>query len=381
MSEESYSKGLEGVVTAESEICKVDGTGGHLYYRGYSIEDLARESSFEEVVYLLLYEKLPDRNEMDEFRARMRGARSLVPEIQAMIRAYPQTASAMELLQSVISYLSGYVEHTIHHSDKCNCRRTLHQIAQLPTVLACRYRFGNGLDYVEPRDDLSHGANFLYMMHGEEPDPEVGRMMDTCLLMHAEHGFNASTFTARVVASTYSTCYCGISAAVGALNGFLHGGANEGVLSMLEEIGGVDNVEAWLDKALAEKRRVMGMGHRVYKVKDPRAVIMEGFLKALSEKRNDSHHIELLKAIEAAFAERMKEKGKPIYPNVDFFTGSVYTLMGIPKAFFTPIFAMARAAGWLGHILEQRKDNRLYRPTCIYTGPEPRPYVPIESRE
>jgi citrate synthase len=380
VTEKDYAKGLEGIIAAESEICQIDGASGRLYYRGYSIEDLARHSSFEETTYLLLNEKLPTEPELADFARRMRQSRDLSPAIQNMIRDFPPAGSPMELLQSVISYLSSSVEHQIQHSATCNCRRTLHQIAQMTTVLATYRRFREGKSYVESRPDLSHGANFLYQLRGEEPSPGEGRILDTCLLLHAEHGFNASTFTARVVASTYSTCYCSISAAIGALAGFLHGGANERVMNMVDEIGSKANIEPWLDKALSEHRKVMGMGHRVYKAKDPRATVMEEMLADLSQNRDDLRLYEFLKQLEGGFRARMEEKGKPIYPNVDFFSGAVYTMLGIPKYLFTPIFAAARSAGWLAHILEQRKDNRIFRPRALFVGPEPRPYVPLEKR-
>lgn len=380
MAETTYAKGLEGVIAAESDICRIDGANGKLYYRGYSIEDLAEHSSFEETTFLLLNEKLPSKAELDDFSHRMRRSRDLKEPVQDMIRQFPPAGSPMELLQSVISYLSGTVEHQIRHSATCNCRQTLHQIAQMTTVLAAYERFRQGKSYVEPRADLSDGANFLYMLRGEEPSPEEGRIFDTCLVLHAEHGFNASTFTARVVASTYSTCYCSISAAIGALAGFLHGGANERVMDMLDEIGSIDKVDTWLDKALGEHRKVMGMGHRVYKAKDPRSIVMEKMLQQLSERKGDSGVYDMLKAVEKGFRDRMEEKGKPIYPNVDFFSGAVYALLGIPRDLFTPIFAASRSAGWLAHILEQRKDNRLFRPKALYVGPEPRPYVPIQKR-
>lgn len=380
MTDTTYSKGLEGVVAAQSEICLIDGPNGKLHYRGYSIEDLSKHSSYEEITYLLLYEELPTSGALQEFTEKMRKGRELVPEIREMIRTFPEHGSLMELLQSVITYLSGYVKHRIHHSATCDCRNTLHQVAQLTSVIAAYQRFKEGKPYVEPRSDLSHGANFLYMLKGETPDPEEGDIMDKCLLLHAEHGFNASTFTARVVASTFSTCYCAISAATGALYGFLHGGANERVLDMLKEIGTRDNVDAWLDEAIREKKKVMGMGHRVYKAKDPRAVIMEEYLQRLSAKRGDSGKLELLTELERSFRKRMEAKGKLLYPNVDFFSGAVYALLGIPQGLFTPLFAAARSAGWLAHILEQRKDNRLYRPKCLYVGPQGREYVPIEGR-
>lgn len=380
MAETTYAKGLEGVIAAESEICQIDGPNGKLFYRGYSIEDLAEHASFDEITFLLLNEKLPSRRELEDFRRRMRESRQLPPPVREMIQHFPPEGSAMELLQSVIAYLSSSVTHQIQHSANCNCRDTLHQIAQMPVVLATYARFKEGKPYLEPRGDLSDGANFLYLLHGEEPSAEEGRIFDTCLVLHAEHGFNASTFTARVVASTYSTCYCSISAAIGALAGFLHGGANERVMDMLDEIGSKDNVESWLDKTLGEGGKVMGMGHRVYHAKDPRAVIMERMLLDLSREKGDLRLYELLKQIEESFHRRMEEKGKPIYPNVDFFSGSVYTLLGIPRDLFTPLFAAARSAGWLAHILEQRKDNRLFRPKALFVGPQPREYVPLDRR-
>jgi citrate synthase len=332
------------------------------------------------VTYLLLYGELPTGDQLAEFSGRMRNSRDLKPPVVRMIKDFPRDSHPMELLQSVISFLSGYVDHKIEHSPTCNCRMTLHQIAQLPTVISAFHRFRKGQDYVPPRKDLSHGANFLYMLHGEEPDPVEGRIMDRCLILHAEHSFNASTFTARVVASTLSTCYCSIAAAIGALFGSLHGGANEKVMNMIEAIGSVEKAEDYVNKALDSHQKIMGMGHRVYKAQDPRATVMEEFLDTLSSKKNDFINYEILKEVRKVFRDRMEEKGKPIYPNVDFFSGSVYTLMGIPSSLFTTIFAMARAAGWLSHILEQRHDNRLFRPKALYSGHEHRPFVPLGDR-
>jgi citrate synthase len=298
-----------------------------------------------------------------------------------MIRNFPKNARPMELLQSSVAYLSGYVDHVIHHSATCNCRQTLHQVVQLSSVVAAYDRLRNGLDYVPPRNDLSHGANFLYMLRGEEPDEFEGKVMDDSLVLHAEHGMAASTFTARVVASTISTCYSSISAAIGALYGSLHGGANEKAMEMVEEIGDKSKAAEYVNRKLDNHEKIMGMGHRVYKAKDPRAIIMEEYLRTLSERKKDYRSYEILKEVERAFRERMEEKGKPIYPNVDFFSGAVYDLLGIPKDLFTPIFAMSRVAGWLGHILEQRHDNRLYRPRALYVGEIDRPFVPLSERQ
>jgi len=377
----TYSKGLEGVIADETTICRLDGPHGKLYYRGYSIEDLARGSDFEEVTYLLLYEKLPTAAELAAWRTRMRASREIPIEVQIVVRTFPAKAHPMQLLQSIMSYLSVYIDHTIEHSAQCNCRDTLHQVVQMASVVATFHRFRMGKGYVTPSQQLSHGGNFLYMMRGREPEEYEARIMDSCLVLHAEHEFNASTFAARVVASTNSTCYCSISAAIGALFGSLHGGANEKVLEMVQEIGTKDRVGGWMDKAIAEKRKVPGMGHREYKVKDPRSIVMEEYLKELSEKKNDPRYYDVLKEIERQFRERMEEKGKPLYPNVDFYSGAVYTLLGIPKLIFTPIFAMARVAGWLAHVLEQREHaNRIYRPESLYKGAQERPFVPVEKR-
>lgn len=380
-SDSQYAKGLEGVVAAESRICRIDGEKGALYYLGYPIDKLVETSDYEEVTYLLLHGDMPTASQLTTFRSKMRAGRHLREPILEMIRNFPHDSHPMELLQSVISYLSGYVEHKIHHSMYCDCRNTLHQVAQIPSVIAALHRFRNGQEYVPPREDLSHGANFLYMLHGTEPDPMIGKIMDDCFVIHAEHSFNASTFTARVVASTQSTCYSSISAAIGALYGSLHGGANEKVIEMVDEIGSPENAESYVREQIAKKEKIMGMGHRVYRAKDPRSVLMEHYLEQLSEKFGDDRYLRILKIVEGTFREIMEEKGKPIYPNVDFFSGAVYRLMDVPAILFTPIFAASRASGWLAHILEQREhEQRLFRPKALYVGDQSRPLVPIEER-
>lgn len=380
MPDVTYSKGLEGIIAGETSISFIDGLHGKLFYRGFPVDELVKNSTYEETVYLLMFEKLPTAPELESFTRNFRASRHIAVPIRDMIRNFPQDGELMDLLQSVMSYLSGYVAHKIRHSATCNCQQTLHQVAQLATVIATHQRFREGRSYVAPRDDLSHGANFLYMLRGEVPEPYEAAIMDKCLIIHAEHGFNTSTFTARVVASSMSTCYASISAAIGALRGPLHGGANEQVMAMLQEIGSADNVDTWLTEALAEKRKIAGMGHREYKVKDPRSQIMEAFLHELSEKKGDSRHLSILLKLEKSFRLQMDKSGKPLYPNVDYFSGSVYSLLGIPLHLYTPIFALARVAGWLAHILEQRKDNRIFRPEGLYTGPQPREYTAIEKR-
>lgn len=332
-----FAKGLEGVIAAESRICKIDGENGRLYYYGYPIHELVEKTSYEETTYLLLYGELPGQGDFSRFIKRIRSGRGLQPPILQMIREFPRESHPMELLQSVISYLSGYVKHKIHHSPYCNCRDTLHQISQIPTVIAALHRFRSGQEDIPPRDDLNHGSNFLYMLRGTEPDPEDGEIMDKCFILHAEHSFNASTFTARVVASTMSTCYSSISAAIGALYGSLHGGTNERVMKMVDDIGTVEETRSWVEKRLERKEKVMGMGHRVYRAKDPRSIVMEGFLELLSEKTGNRPYLEILKTVESTFREKMEEKGKPIYPNIDFFSGAVYRLLGIPSYLYTDL--------------------------------------------
>ena len=379
--EQQYPKGLEGVIAAESRICKIDGENGKLYYLGYPIDQLVDSADFEEVTYLLLNGELPTAEQLADFRRRMREGRELKQPVLDMIRSFPAESHPMELLQSVISYLSGYVEHKIHHGPHCNCRDTLHQISQITSVIAALHRFRSGMDYVPPRDDLNHGANFLYMLRGEAPDTDEGAIMDKCLVLHAEHSFNASTFTARVVASTQSTCYSSISAAIGALYGSLHGGANEKVIAMVDQIKKPELAEQFVRDKIGRKEKVMGMGHRVYRAKDPRSIVMEGFLEQLSEKNGDWSYHTILKTVENTFREVMEEKGKPIYPNVDFFSGAVYRLLGIPSVLFTPIFAAARASGWLAHILEQREnEQRIFRPKALYVGDTDKPITPVSQR-
>lgn len=369
-----YSKGLEGVIVAESSICKIDGQAGELYYRGYSIDGLVEKVSFEEVIYLLLHGDLPTGAEFEAFQLEIRSQRDIEPKILDMIRNFPRDSHPMELLQSGIAYLGAY--HPTHDSD--NCMGTLHQAIQLATLVAAYHRISQGLDYVPPRSDLSFGGNFLYMLRGTAPDAFEADIMDASLILHAEHHFNASTFTARVVASTNSSCYSCISAAIGALYGSLHGGANERVMNMVREIGSPDKAEDWVSARLAKKQKIMGMGHRVYKVKDPRAVIMEGFLETLSREKDNDCSYRILQTVERVAGDHIKQKA--IYPNVDFFSGSVYDLLGIPSKLFTPVFAASRVSGWLAHILEQRENNRIYRPSAIYTGPDAKTTTTLAER-
>ena len=368
----TYAKGLAGVIVAESKICKIDGLKGMLSYRGYRIEDLAANYDFEQVTYLLLEGELPTGAHEERGRTfcrMLRDNRAISERVVAFLKSFPKHTHVMDMLQAVVPLL-GAERNPDGESIKSNCVGSEHLIAQFATVVAAIYRIRKGMDVIAPRNDLNHGANFLYMLHGTEPSKNAAAVMDTCLTLHAEHSFNASTFTARVISSTLAHCCRSISGAIGSLSGPLHGGANEQVLRMVDEIGSADNTTAWIDNALANKQKIMGMGHRVYKAKDPRAFVIEKLLAKLNEELPHNNDYDILKKIEAQVGEYMHKKGKPVYPNVDFFSGAAYRMLEIPTNLFTAIFAVARVSGWMAHIREQAVDNRIYRPKALYTGPD-----------
>lgn len=379
MSEPTFAKGLEGVIADESKVCYIDGAKGLLSYRGYEISDLAKNSNFGETAWLLLFGRLPKQSELDEFNQRLVAGRTLDPSIVGALKALPKTTHPMVALQVGVAAHGG-LNPVEGGPGEANVNRAIEMIAIFPSIVAAWARIRNGKEVVAPRDDLGHGQNFLYMLNNEVPDEETGHIFDVCLILHMEHSFNASTFAGRVVASTLAPLDASLAAAVGALYGPLHGGANEGVLNMLEDVPSADKAPAWLDNALANKVKIMGMGHRVYRAKDPRSLVLEGYLKRLSEKKGDSFNYDRLKAIEKRMAEVMEEKGKQIYPNVDFFSGSLYRLLGIEVSEFTSIFAIARVVGWVSHIIEQWKDNRIFRPKALYTGESDLTWKPMDER-
>lgn len=379
MSEVTYAKGLAGVIAAESKICRIDGQQGLLSYRGYTIQDLAENSTFSESAYLLLYGTLPTKTQLDDFDARLNSYRAIDDSVVAVLKALPKSTHPMLALQAGIASLGGVGEVPAGHNDE-NFDRAIQLIARTPTIVAAWKRLSEGNEPLAPRADLGHGQNFLYMLTGEAPDEETGHIFDVCLILHMEHSFNASTFTARVVASTEAPMDASVSAAVGALYGPLHGGANERVLHMLDTIPSAGEAAAWLATALENKTKIMGMGHRVYRAKDPRAYVLEAFLKPIASKTGGSENLDKLLIIEAEMKRIMEEKGKPIYPNVDYFSGSLYQMLGIPTDLFTPIFAIARVVGWTAHILEQWEDNRIFRPRALYTGAESNTWKPFGDR-
>jgi citrate synthase len=370
------SKGLEGIVAAETRIGDVRGQEGVLLYCGYDINELAGKITFEECVHLLWHNRLPTQTELDKLTTALRAERELPQGVIDFLEAAPKTARPIDVMRTAVSMLGCY-DTQRHDLDMGEIRATaIKLVAQIGIVAAYFHRARNGLNLPPIRKDLSEAAHFLYLMTGEVPSKEAEQTLDVAYVLHAEHGFNASTFTARVVASTLSDMHSAISAAIGALKGPLHGGANEGVIHMLEEIGSVDKVDAWVADALAQKKKIMGIGHRVYKVLDPRAPHLKDMAIKLSNQLGEPKWIQMSERI----ATIMREQ-KGLNANVDFYSATVYYSLGIPTDLFTPIFAISRMAGWTAHVLEQWADNRLFRPLSEYTGrPYGQKWVPIEQR-
>lgn len=367
--------GLEGVVAAESSIGDVDGVNGVLIYQGLNIHDLAEHSTFEETVFLLWHGRLPKREELDALRAELAANQKLPAEVLELMRRFPSDAEPMDALRTAVSALAFYDPGSRDLSREGALRTATKLTAQLPVVVAAFERLRGGKEPVEPKSGLNIASNFLYMLSGEEPSERDARIFDVCLVLHADHELNASTFTSRVIAGTLADMYGAVTGAIAALSGPLHGGANTNVMKMLLEIGSPDRAEGWLREALASKKKVMGFGHRVYKTEDPRSVWLRKFSRELGEARGETRWIEILERLrEVMFAE------KNLYPNVDYYSGSAYYLMGIPLDLFTPIFAVSRISGWTGHILEQYANNRLIRPRAEYVGPRGVAYVPIDER-
>ena len=378
MSDE-VKRGLEGVVVSESRLSYIDGDAGELGYRGYAIEEFAREASYEEVLWLLWNGEWPTRAEHDEFASRLADERELDPAVYDLIEALAtQDENPMAALRTTVSALSAYDPAADAEPDdrEANLAKGCRITAKFPTALAAFARLRAGDDPVEPRADLDHAANFLYMLNGEEPDDVAAETFDTALVLHADHGLNASTFSALVTTSTMSDLHSGVTSAIGTLAGGLHGGANQNVMRMLKEIDESDaDPGDWIESAVEEGRRVPGFGHRVYNVRDPRAAILETYSERLGEASGDPRWYEYSVAVEDYM---MEEKG--LAPNVDFYSASMYYQMGIPMDLYTPIFALSRVGGWIAHALEQYDDNRLIRPRARYLGERNREFVPLDER-
>jgi len=380
---DQIERGLEGVVVAASELSEVDGENGQLTYRGYPIGELARNATFEEVLYLLWEGSLPTRSRLDSFSEQLSSQRQIDRAVVDTLRALAAEDEApMAALRTGVSMLSASdPKAELAPTDSEAIRRTGRRItAKLPTVLAAYERLRQGMEPVAPAPVLDHAENFLYMLTGERPDGVAAETFDTALTLHADHGLNASTFTAMTVASTHADLYSAVTAGIGALSGPLHGGANQDVMETLLELddSGDDPVE-WTRAAVEDGRRIPGWGHRVYSVKDPRAVILEERSEALARSTGETKWCEYTQAIETYLTEEGLP-GEGIAPNVDFYSGSVYYQLGIPVDLYTPIFATSRVGGWVAHVHEYLADNRLIRPRSRYTGPDARSFVPIEQR-
>jgi citrate synthase len=369
----AIDRGLEGVVICNTEISTIFGTT--LLYRGYTIEDLAANASFEEVVYLLWFGRLPNKNELADFESRLRGAMALPAEAFGWFHGLPTRVHPMDFLHAVVAGLSLHDPDANVLNPAANERKAIRLTARIGTIVAAYGRVRAGEWPVQPRRSRSLAWNFLYMLKGSEPDERDVARFNTCLILHADHELNASAFSARVTASTLSGIYSSVLAAIGTLKGSLHGGANERVARMLDEIGTPKNVDSYLDRALEQGDKVMGFGHRVYKEGDPRAAILKRMSQEITAEFGRPELFEMSDRIEQYMAKR-----KGLIPNVDFYSASVYTAMGIPTDLFTPVFAAARVAGWCAHVLEQYSNNRIYRPRGRYTGPTDLRWTPADAR-
>ena len=373
--EERFQRGLEGIVAAETSLAYIDGQKGILRYCGYNIEDLAEHSNFEEVAYLLWNGQLPNQAQLEQFKNQLVTNRDLPTEIVRMIAAFPKTSNPMDVLRSAISALALFDPDNTDNSQTANARKGFRITARTSSIITTFHRLRQGLEPLKHNPKHSHSADFLYRLSGKEPDEVAVRAFDVGLILQAEHGFNASTFAGRVTVSTLSDLYSGITSALGALKGPLHGGANENVLRMLMKIGDVSNVETHIKGMLANKERVPGLGHRVYKTLDPRAVPFRKLSKELGERTHDPKFYEMSIKIQ----DLMKQL-RGFDPNVDFYSASVFHYIGLPIDIFTPVFAVSRSAGWVANFIEQYKDNRLIRPLEKYIGYQERPYIPLAKR-
>lgn len=367
--------GLEGIVAAESGISRVDGQAGRLIYRGYEVKDLAANCSFEEVAQLVWTGALPNQRELDALKRALAAHRPLSERMNHILHELPASAPPMSLLRTCVSVLGLTDPRAESAESEVNLEMMQELAAQVASIVASVHRIRRGMAPVRPEPALSHAGNFLYMLTGKRPDELSEQVFDDCLILHIDHGFNASTFTGRVIASTLSDVYSAVTGAIGALRGPLHGGANQQVMAMLDEIGEPSKAEAYIKGLLAAKKKVMGFGHRVYKTEDPRATVLRDWCQKLGEQSGETKWFEIQRVLEQVM---LGEKG--IHCNVDFYSASVYHMLGIPTDLFTPIFAVARVVGWTAHMLEQYANNRIIRPLCNYTGAHDLRVPPIAER-
>ena len=376
--EKTYSPGLEGVLAGESDICQVDEGESGLRYRGYAIEDLAEGASFEEVAYLLLFGALPTQQQLKRFAEQIAEASVLPKAAQEFVHHVPPDAHPMDILRTGVSVLGMADPEAADHSHDANLRKAIRLLAQIPLLIVSAYRHTEGKQPIGPKTEGGYAEHLLFLLterHGDEVAKAMARLLNVSLILYAEHEFNASTFAARVTASTMTDLHSAITAAIGTLKGPLHGGANEAVAAMFCEIATPDRAERWIRDALASKRRVMGFGHRVLKQGDPRSLIIQRQAHGLSRLCGDTRWYEMATTI-----DRMMQEKKALYPNLDFYTAVSYLLMGIPRDLYTPVFVCSRITGWCAHVIEQQDRNRLIRPRARYTGPPPQAYVAIDRR-
>ncbi len=378
MSQVEFNPGLAGVPCAKSSVSFIDGQKGILEYRGIPAATLARQSTFEETSWLLLKGSLPTQSELANFDEELRSHRRIKYRLKDLMKCLPEQGHPMDALQAGVAAMGMFYPSRDVSNEASNWQSIIRLIAKTPTIVAAFHRMRHGDEAINPRDDLSHAANFYYMLFEKTPSPAVEKVLDACLILHAEHGMNASTFTGRVTGSALADPYTVISGAIGTLSGPLHGGANEAVLQMLDEVGTIDNVRPWVEVAVKEKKKIMGLGHRVYKVKDPRSTVLRELAENVFAETGRPELYERALEVEKVASELLGSKG--IYPNVDFFSGIVYQCLGIPRDLFTPIFAIARVSGWLAHWLEQLIGNRIFRPAQIYEGKHDQPYVALDQR-
>jgi citrate synthase len=366
----TQAKGLEDVIAGQSSVCFIDGHEGRLLYRGYDIEDLAAKSTYEETTYLLWNGHLPTTSELRSFTSELSSKRAVPKELVSILQILPKNCDAMDALRVCVAALGVFDDPIYQQQEKA-----VSIASKIGTIVAAIHRHKHDLGIVAPKPDLSFASNFLYMVTGKEPSSEDAKLMDVLLILHADHELNASTFTARVIASTLSDVYSAITGGVGALKGPLHGGANEKVVEMTEEIGDPAAAEAYVSSMFLHKQKISGFGHRVYKTMDPRAKILKEMDHKILQSESEKRSLAILEKVEQMM---LKEKG--LYPNVDLYSGLALNHIGIPTYLFTPVFAVGRAPGWLAHVLEQYSDNRIIRPRAEYIGPQLTPYIPIEKR-
>lgn len=373
-------KGLEGVAVSESQLSFVDGERGKLYYRGYDAPELAARASFEEVAHLLWYGALPTRSQLAALKQSLVAQRALPAEAMTVLRLIPRSSEPIDVLRTMVSLIGSFDPQANDNSPSAVDERSISLAAKFPTILAAFHRLRSGLEPLAPRPDLDHAANFLYMFHGQEPDQRTTRALDTYLVLLADHEFNASTFAARQITSTLSDTYSAIGGAIGALKGPLHGGAPNGVYDMLQEIGTPDRAQPWFEDAMARKFRVMGIGHRVYKVMDPRATVLREHARELTLSTGNPIWYAISRQIELMALSHPYFQDRRLYTNVDYYSVTVFTCLGFPVDMMTPIFAISRIAGWTAHIQEQLRNNRLIRPRAEYVGAIDAFWLPIDQR-